>query len=888
MIGTRLGPYEITAAIGAGGMGEVYRATDTKLERDVAIKVLPQAFVEDKERLARFEREAKLLAQLHHPNIASIFGLEESGEAPALVMELVEGPTLAERLAEGAIPVSEALPIARQIAEALEYAHERGIIHRDLKPANIKLTGDGQVKILDFGLAKAMDPLSEASAAPGSVALTHSPTMTLGGTVQGMILGSAGYMAPEQAAGKAVDKRADIWAYGVVLYEMLTGGKLFEGETIPETLAGVLKGDIDLETLPEGTPATIRRLLRRCLERNPKNRLRDIGDARLSIDELLAGTEDVGSSSAAGGTEMAARSRWPQTLAVVLAVAITGAATWWLANHVHSPKAGAPEAQLHLTLPLPSEYPLDFFGGSPLGLENTAFDVSAAGSRLVYVTGSGGSSKIVAYDVDSGESRLLAGTPGAFRPALSPDGRWVAFLADGRVKRLPYVGGGVDDLAAAPAAWSLQWSRDGQLYWIGQEGRFAWRMAPAPGSPVSTVLHPCDCAFVRAGAKPGEVLIGRQGNSEVVRLERDGRETSLGLHTGDLRLLPDGTFLYTQRGRLMARRAAPGAKAQLVLDGLRTGIDGEGQFALSASGTLFYVAGGDAGKAYLVRREASGHEEKLPFAAADYGAFDARADGVRIVISATDGSTRLEVLDVTSKTTQFVDVAGPPTGPTLSPDGAHVDVALKAGDGWKIVEYAIASSAPPKTLLSSPHELYPGAWSHDGRYLSLSEITAKDSWIAVWDRKTGKLRAVTSPVPAEVWAPAFSPDDHYLAYTVVGKEGSQVYVVPFSSGEQQWLVSGGFGEEPQWRQDKPQLVFRRGQEWYVVPYAERGGFTFEAPRLLFRGPYLNIRGMEYRVLADGSVLLLDPENSKQNADHLNVIVNWLGQVRRDLASGDTP
>ncbi|HKI87202.1 MAG TPA: serine/threonine-protein kinase, partial [Thermoanaerobaculia bacterium] len=297
MIGTNLGPYAITAAIGAGGMGEVYRATDTKLEREVAIKVLPAAFTEDPERLARFEREAKLLAQLHHPHIASIFGLEESGGAPALVMELVPGPTLAERLAQGPIPLDEALPIARQIAEALEYAHEHGIIHRDLKPANIKINGEDQVKILDFGLAKAMDTGSGAEVGSGSVDLSHSPTMTLGATVQGMILGTAGYMAPEQARGSAVDKRADIWAFGVVLYEMLTGKRLFQAESVPDTLAGVLKGEIDLESLPDDVPAALRHLLRRCLQRTSKNRLRDIGEARIALDAIAAGDSEEGSGA---------------------------------------------------------------------------------------------------------------------------------------------------------------------------------------------------------------------------------------------------------------------------------------------------------------------------------------------------------------------------------------------------------------------------------------------------------------------------------------------------------------------------------------------------------------------------------------------------------------
>ncbi|MEO7972754.1 MAG: serine/threonine-protein kinase, partial [Thermoanaerobaculia bacterium] len=289
MIGTALGNYRITAKLGEGGMGEVWRATDSKLQREVAIKVLPAAFIEDKERLARFEREAQLLAQLHHPNIASIFGLEESEGVRALVMELVEGEDLAERLARGPLPLGDALTIARQIAEALEVAHDKGIVHRDLKPANIMLTADGTIKVLDFGLAKALDPAGAAHLPDKSPAMMNSPTLTAAGTQLGMILGTAAYMSPEQAKGLPVDKRADIWAFGVLVHEMLAGRRLFAGDSVTETLASVLRNDIDFSTLPAATPAAIRALLRRCLERSPKNRLRDIGDARIALDEVIRG-----------------------------------------------------------------------------------------------------------------------------------------------------------------------------------------------------------------------------------------------------------------------------------------------------------------------------------------------------------------------------------------------------------------------------------------------------------------------------------------------------------------------------------------------------------------------------------------------------------------------
>src|SRR5271170_6269899 len=316
--GTRLGPYEILVAIGAGGMGEVYRARDTKLGRDVALKVLPEAFARDAERMARFQREAKVLASLNHPNIASIYGLEDSGATHALVMELVEGPTLADRIRSGPIPIDEALRIAKQITEALEYAHERGIVHRDLKPANVKVTNDDAVKVLDFGLAKAI----EGDAA--SVDISTSPTMSRMATLAGVLLGTAAYMSPEQAKGKAVDRRADIWAFGCVLYEMLTAQMAFRGETVTDTLAAVIKEQPDWSRLPVGTPIRVRVLLQRCLQKDSKQRLRDIGDARISLDEVLAGAPESSSVGAAPVSAPVWRRALPWALFAIAAAAFAG------------------------------------------------------------------------------------------------------------------------------------------------------------------------------------------------------------------------------------------------------------------------------------------------------------------------------------------------------------------------------------------------------------------------------------------------------------------------------------------------------------------------------------------------------------------------------------
>ena len=896
MIGQRLGPYEITAQIGEGGMGLVYRAKDFQLGREVALKVLPEGFTQDAERLARFEREAKLLASLNHPNIAQIYGLETSGGSPALVMELVEGPTLADRLAQGSLSIDESLSIARQIAEALEEAHEKGIIHRDLKPQNVKASIEGKVKVLDFGLAKAMDPAGAASGSSpgvpsgGAVNLTYSPTLTspaIGGTLAGVILGTAAYMAPEQARGGSVDKRADIWAFGVVLWEMLTGRRLFASDTVSDTLAGVLKTEIDLDALPAATPPAVRRLLRRLLERNPKNRLHDIADARIALQEIAAGD----ASAEGTGEAVASGPRWARVAGALVAVAVaTAAATWWLAARRPSPEPAGHEPVLRLELPLPGQYPMDFVGGQPLGLEQTALDLSQDGSRLVYVTKSSDFSGIVALDLDSGEHRLLAGTAGAYRPAISPDGRWVAFLADGRLKRIPYAGGGVDDLAAAPVAFDLFWGRDGKLYWLGQEGDVAWRMAPALGSPVETLMKSCGCTMVREGPEPGELILVRRGGG-VARVDRDGRATPLDIEGGDVRVLRDGVLLYTGSGRLMAARSAGGGdvgQPQAVLDGLRTSTLGTGQFAVSGNGTLVYVGGGDVRRARLVIRDPSGSERTLPFEAFTYGALDSSPDGSRIVVGNSDASPRLRVLDVASGTTQFIDAASPPLGPTFSPDGAHVDAAVRVGEGWQVVEYAIASAAPPKVLASSPHRLYPGGWSHDGRYLVMGESGEGQSWLSIWDRQGGELKHLISSADTLLWAPVFSPDDRYVAYTAVGATGSEVYVMPFPGGDQRWLVSAGTGEEPQWHRDGSRLVFRRGRSWYGVSYRDRGTFTFGAPQLLFEGPYLNISGLEFRILADGSALLLRSESGGESVDRLTVAVNWLDEVQRKLGRGSAP
>src|SRR5688500_14937334 len=458
--GDRLGPYEITGKLGEGGMGEVWRATDTRLRREVAIKALPAAFTADRERLARFEREAQVLAQLHHSNVASIFGLEESDGsagakgARARVMELVEGDDLAAIVARGPLPLDEALAIARQIAEALEAAHGQGIVHRDLKPANVKVPADGTVKVLDFGLAKAMEPTSGAGARTD---LAHSPTLTgAHGTQLGVILGTAAYMAPEQARGAAVDARSDIWAFGVVLWEMLTGRRLFVGETVSDTLAAVLRADIDLAALPSGVPPAVRSLLRRCLERNPRNRLHDVADARIVIDDVLAGRSEEASSQPAAPRPLALRTL-PWALAALLAAALAWAIWPRLGGGGPATAPRSPVLAIHpppgLTMRLDEQ--------GLLG-QVAIFALAPDGSRLAFVEGAG-AGRLVLRELASAELRPLEGTDGASSPFFSPDGRWLAYFAPGKLRKVPVDGGRSADLADSSLDRGGVWCPDGSI-----------------------------------------------------------------------------------------------------------------------------------------------------------------------------------------------------------------------------------------------------------------------------------------------------------------------------------------------------------------------------------------------------------------------------------------
>ena len=471
--GTRFGGYEIIALLGAGGMGQVYRARDTKLNRHVAIKVLPDAVARDADRVARFTREAQTLAALNHPNIAHIHGLEEVDGQVAIVMELVEGEDLSVHIARGPMPLAEALPIARQIADALEAAHEEGFIHRDLKPANVKVRSDGTVKLLDFGLAKALaaDASSDISGTLANSPTVASPAMT----AMGVIMGTAAYMAPEQARGKGVDRRVDIWAFGVVFYEMLTGVRLFEGGTVAETIGLIFSREPDMQSLPAGTPASVRRIIGRCLVKDPRQRLRDAGDARLLIDDALEGRGDpsapASGQSPASGSQPAVAATRGRVLLLLLAaavVAIAAAAGGWFAR---PPSAPTP---VRLSIALP---PGEQVTAPPA--------ISPDGQVVAYAAGrTPNSSQLYIRSLSDFAPHVVANSSGALYPFFSPDGRSIGFFAGGRLRRSSTAGGGAMDVAHAPTPWGAAWFADGTIVYVPSLGLGLWRVKAEGGPPV--------------------------------------------------------------------------------------------------------------------------------------------------------------------------------------------------------------------------------------------------------------------------------------------------------------------------------------------------------------------------------------------------------------------
>ncbi len=906
MIGTTLGPYAITDKLGEGGMGEVYRATDTRLKREVAIKVLPAAFTEDKERLARFEREAQLLAQLHHPNIASIFGLEESGGTRALVMELVEGPTLAERLESGPLSLTESLSFALQITQALEEAHEKGIVHRDLKPQNIKASSEGKIKVLDFGLAKAMDAAGGSSAADlaRSPTLMHSPTLTAAhGTQLGVILGTAAYMAPEQARGVAVDKRADIWAFGVVLYEMLTGRRLFEGELVTDVLANVLKKEVDLAALPADTPPAVRRLLRRCLERNPKNRLHDIADARLELEELASDRVEEADASSVRHSAPSGSMRWLPWLLAALASVVAMA--------VALVPRRAPRAEPAQTIRFDVAPPES---SSPTN-RGSYFDLSPDGRFLLMAE----AGQLWIRPLDSPNARRLEGIEDASYPFWSPDSAWIGFFAGGELRKVARDGGRAQRVCAAPDGRGATWSPEGVILFSDRFGNRGLSRVSAQGGPPAEATHIAADAvndahrypqflpdgrsflFLHLSPSPGVsgVYVGRLDGGKPERVLEGTDQAGFARATG----AANGYLVYRRETTLLAQPFDPGIRktsgeAIPVADGVgQSANTGSGAFTLSGNGLLAFSSDA-AVRSELVWVGRSGERGK-PLAAAN------AAPGVIVGLSLERGARRV-AFGLGAPPDVFLQslpdgapsrfTFGPAPGwefPIWSPDGSELVYATQDLAGlnqYELRRRRADRSGGEETLITLKQAAYPWDWSPDGGTILFGDW-AGELWLLPLAGER-KPVAYIAGHGQQTYA-QFSPDGRLVAYASDEQGQSELFVATMPSSGALWQISTGGGSMPRWRRNGRELYFRAndGTLMAVALGAGSGAAAIEGrstPRPLFQGipSSGNSPIFTYVPDDDGQRFLVASTRSGARKP-ISVIVNWQAALD-ERAHGGAP
>jgi eukaryotic-like serine/threonine-protein kinase len=872
--GDSLGPYEVLEFLGAGGMGEVYRARDATLNRDVALKVRSEAFAPDSDRLARFKREAHVLASLNHPNIAAIYGLEESNGVPALVLELVEGPTLADRIAQGAIPIDEVLSIATQIADGLKAAHESGIIHRDLKPSNIKVRSDSTVKILDFGLAKAFDPSSSGAGVPAAATIT-SPAMTHAG----MIFGTAAYMSPEQARGKTVDSRSDVWAFGCVLYETLTGRRAFSGETIQDTLTAVLTHEPDWSVLPADTPAGVVRLLRRCLAKDPARRLHSVADARMEIEDADA------ANPIAVFVKRARGALWP--LAAVVAIALV--VTVW--NSLRSPGPTPPATQTvrRLLIGLPRAQPLARAASMPLGDGQASLAISPDGTLVAYVMEGQGVRQLYLHALDQLEPAPIQQTEGAFGPFFSPDGRWIGFFANNKLKKVAVSGGAPIDLSAAPNPYGGSWGTDGTILFAADEGRRPTTIRETGGVPQLVAVKDSG-SWTRPHMLPGgqAAIVSHLADVGVLSLDT-GEYRVLIENGGDGRYAPSGHLVFVRAGALMAapfdlERLAVSGPATVILEGIRM----EGQLAVaqavfSRDGTLIYVPGSAANdETRLVWVDRQGKVQPVGMPPRSYRSFSLSPDGTRLAIVIGDPNNDVWVQDLERGALTRLTSGGNNVGPIWTPDGKRVVFAQITGGVRTPFRVPADGSGEPERLFNDDHRGGVTSFSTDGQLLTFNS-RAPNTGMDIWVRPL-KGTQTTQPFLrtrfTEVGA-KFSPDGRWIAYISDESGQYEVYVRPYPGPGGKWQVSTHGGGEFIWSRDGKELFYRNGNKWMVVAVSVEPEFKAEPPRILFDGPYVDVGGLSFDVAPDGRrFLLLEPAEQESPITHLNVVLNWFEEVKQ--------
>ena len=902
MIGKDLGPSRVLERVGAGGMGEVYRAHDTKLRRDVALKILPAAFAADPERRARFAREAQVLASLNHPHIAAIYGVEEADGVTALVLELVEGPTLDERIAGRPVPVEEALAIASQIADALDAAHEKGIVHRDLKPANIKLTDDGRVKVLDFGLAKALAAEAARATADGeagrlgadgqAVALTQSPTMPFDNrsghpelgrgvtspavTRAGLILGTAAYMSPEQARGKAVDKRTDIWAFGCVLFEMLTGQRAFAGDDVADFIAAVLTKDPDWATLPPATPPRITALLKRCLKKDVRERLRDIGDARAEIDAALAAP--VADAAPVAAVRRPWRRRFARIVAWVAAGCLMGAAA-----------LGAALVGIGL-IPLreiPQNAPVTRFSVSlPKG---AACPQISPDGRLLAFVGLDASRRIWVRPLDALEARPLPGTEDGWGPFWSPDSRFLGFFALGKLRKVDLTGGPPVDLCDVPDGLGGAWSRDGVIVFAPSAAGRLQKVSAAGGTPVPVA----NLDRQPSAQRQGSAFFLPDGQHFIfwINTATGGHAYLMSLTSSEATLLPaiasppvyaSGALLF-KRGSTLMRQTFDPARLDSMGNPVPV-LENISEFSVSPTGVLVYTPAPAAVVRRLVWVDRHGATTPLPMTPGDYGEPSLSPDGRQIVLVRRDASgAHIYVYDIERAALQKRTFEGENWFPIWTPDGRYLTFTRGPQSVGPIVRLLADGSGQVEPLVTDEQrggQKVATSWSSNGRLLAFQnnqDVIVRDA--------DGVLHPTVATAAYEREG-RFAPGGRWLAYRsgVTGRD--EVYVESYPPGGGKWQISADGGAQPMWSKSGRELFYKSGNRLMVV--AVETGETFRAgpPLLLFEMAQPERDHGDparYGVTPDGQrflVVTTGQGEASVGATEIVVVQNWFDELKR--------
>jgi serine/threonine-protein kinase len=881
-------------------MGEVYRARDTKLRRDVAIKILPQIFTSDPERLARFEREAQILATLNHSHIGAIYGVEDAGQLRALVLELVEGETLAERLRRGTVPVAEALAIARQIADALEAAHERSIIHRDLKPANVKITPDGQVKMLDFGLAKAV---ISNTAGPD---LSESPTLTVTGTSEGAILGTAAYMSPEQARGKSVDKRTDIWAFGCVLFEMISGRRAFSGETVSDTIAAILERDPPWDQLPQATPLAVRRLLGRCLEKDSKRRLRDIGDARIELDDALGNHADDERSRRKSMTRRTAISALGAAAAGVAVGGVLGSA-WW--------RRPAPRRLTRFSIPMPE-------GTFALASFNKRVAISPDSTYVAFNLIRGGVSNYIPvggdifylHSLSELEPKLLPFDGGA--PFFSSDGRWIGYIGSvaGKpvLRKIPVDGGPPGDICGRPCIGAT-WTADDVIYFVAEVPGGLQRVPATGGEPKEvgkidlakgqrTHRYPC--------ALPGgKGILLTLGTADTETFD-DAQIAVFNVETGEIKTLveggthprysPSGHLLYARDGKILAlpldvRHLKVSGQPVTVLEGvLMSRNSGVANYDVSASGDLAYFPGVvDKGERTLVWVDRNGNAEPLKLPAKPYLHPRISPDMRQLAIEIEGPNHNFYVYDFARDVLSQMTTDGVSHWPVWSSDGTQLVYRSGPMGAFKMWQISADRSRPASPLPGTGVSQSAESWSPDGLELVYTAITPEaGSHLMVESLQGDHQSHPFADIKASAGSAKFSPDGRWLAYCSNETKKPQVYVQAFPGPGPKIQVSSDGGTDPVWNRTGGELYFRNGEKMMAVAVSTIPTFTAGHPQILWEGRYSHgmstscgppgATSSNYDVTADSRRFLMIKDDAPYTAVSKQVIVvlSWADTVNR--------